>query len=151
MDWNDSFTSSNPMPTLASQRSALISFPKACMGPRQCPHAGLSSSHLVEGLTNPPPLEVVLVLHEFNRAYLLIWSSNCNKVAPFSTSVGHSLGAGMKTAYLENLSTTTKTDLKPSTFGNPLMNTIDKHCHGLFRMGKGCNKPASFFRSVLST
>ena len=37
-------------------RSALISFPDACMGPRQRPHATLSSSHLVEGLTNPPPI-----------------------------------------------------------------------------------------------
>ena len=36
-------------------RSALISFPDARMGPRQRPHATLSSGHLVEGLTNPPP------------------------------------------------------------------------------------------------
>ena len=60
-------------------------------------------------------------------------------------------GVDMKTVSLENLSTATKTDPKPSTFENPLMKTIDKHCHDLSGMGRGCNKPASFFRSVLST
>ena len=52
-------------------RSALISFPDACMGPRQCPHAVLGSGHPVEGLTNPPPLDVVVVvvLTDFSRTY----------------------------------------------------------------------------------
>ena len=33
--------------------------------------------------------------------------------------------AGMKTSYLENLSTNTKTNPKPSTFENPLMKSMD--------------------------
>ena len=59
--------------------------------------------------------------------------------------------AGLKTTFLENLSTTTKIDPKPSTFGNPLMKSIDKHCHGLSGMGRAYNKLVSFFCSVLST
>ena len=62
----------------------LVSFPDASMGPRQHLHAALNSGHLVEGLTNPPPLVVVVVLIDFNCSYSLIWSSNCHKVAPFS-------------------------------------------------------------------
>ena len=65
-------------------RYALISFSDARIGPWQCPHDALNSGHLVEELTNPPPLEVVIVLVDFSHAYSFIWSSNCHKVEPFS-------------------------------------------------------------------
>ena len=42
-----------------------------------------------------------------------------------ASSIGHALGVGINTKYLENLSITTKIDLKPRTFGNKVMNSME--------------------------
>ena len=62
--------------------------------------------------------------HFMSRGILKYFKPLLKKILT-ACSNGHSFEDGTKTVYLENSSTTAKTNLKPSNFGNPSMKSID--------------------------
>ena len=64
-------------------------------------------------------------------------------------SIIHGCGAIIKTAYFENLSTTTNIELNPLTLGKPQIKSMEIGTHGLLTTCNDCKSLASFYLSSL--
>lgn len=65
-------------------------------------------------------------------------------------STWYSCEVGIKVIYLKNISTTTRTELYPSTFGRFTIKSIERLSHGHYIIGKGSSKPTVFWFILLS-